>query len=111
MVTTVVIFNLLVSLICLFVAWRVWKLRLALAAAADVLASVERSTYSVLHGAPRGIINGQIGTRGLRERYQGLEPQLQKLQQVLQLLGLAQTVLRRSQISKRLGLKPRRRAR
>jgi hypothetical protein len=94
MLTVVVVLNVLISLICLYVAWRVWNLRRALAAAADVLTIAERNTYAVLHGAPNAISNGQVGVQGLRERYQQLEVQLQKVQQVLTLLGLGQSVWR-----------------
>lgn len=94
MVTVVVAFNVLISLLCLYVAWQVWNLRRVLGAAADVLTDVERSTYEVLHGAPDAIKLGQTGTHGLRESYQQLELQLQKVQQVLMLLGLGQRILR-----------------
>lgn len=94
MFAVVVVFNVLLSLLCLYVAWRVWNLRRALAAAANVLTSVERSTYAVLHGAPQNIYVGQSGVQGLGERYQQLELQLQRVQQVLTLLGLVQGVLR-----------------
>ncbi len=90
----VVALNVLISLLCLYVAWQVWNLRRALGAAADVLTDVERSTYQVLHGAPDAINLGQLGTRGLRASYQQLDLQLQKVQQVLALLGLVQRIWR-----------------
>lgn len=86
----VVGFNVLISLLCLYVAWRLWKLRRALAAAAKAIASAERSTYNVLHGAPRAIYRGQTGVYGLSERYGHLELQLQRVRQVLALLGWVQ---------------------
>lgn len=72
-------------------------LRKALANAANVLISVERITYNTLHGAPKAIMSGQIGIRGLKERYQELEVQWQRVQQVLALLGLGQNIWRISQ--------------
>ncbi|HEY9741048.1 MAG TPA: hypothetical protein V6C90_11210 [Coleofasciculaceae cyanobacterium] len=105
----VVVLNVLISLLCLYVAWQVWNLRRALATAVDVLTNVERSTYAVLNGAPNAISQGQLGVHGLRERYQQLELQLQQVQQVLTVLGLIQSVwssaLRRggkSSLSRRL---------
>lgn len=94
MFQVVVVLNVLLSLLCLYVAWQVWNLRRTLATAADVLTNVERSTYVVLHGAPKAISQGQLGVQGLRERYQQLELQLQQVQQVLTVLGLIQSVWR-----------------
>jgi hypothetical protein len=93
MLQVVVVFNVLVSLLCWYVAWQVWNLRRALALAAQVLTLAELSTYDVLHNAPNAISVGQLGVHGLRERYQQLELQLQQVQQVLTLLGLGQRIL------------------
>jgi hypothetical protein len=90
MLTVVVILNLLISLFGFYLAWRIWKLRRVLAAAADLVASAEQSTYRVLHGAPQAISRGQIGVHGLKKRYQQLEFQLQRVQRVLMVLGFIQ---------------------
>ncbi|MGQ4649967.1 hypothetical protein [Lyngbya aestuarii] len=94
MLTVVIVINLLISLLCLSVAWRVWKLRRQLATVADILRAAERSTQRVLHQAPNFVHQRQSGIHGLRERSQQLELQLQKIKQVLILLGLAQGVWR-----------------
>jgi hypothetical protein len=94
MVTVVVIFNLLISLLGFYIAWRIWKLRRVLGAAADIGARAERSTYQVLHGAPQAISKGQIGVHGLKKRYQQLEFQLQRVQRVLMVLGFIQKTYR-----------------
>lgn len=99
MLTVVVVLNLLISLICLGVAWQVWNLRRVLGAAADAILLAERNTYNVLHNAPEAILQGQEGVGGARDSYQQLEIQLQKVQQVLTLLSLIQRVWR-SPISK-----------
>jgi len=95
MVTVVVVLNTLIALICFYVAWRIVKLRRRLAKIADTLISAERRTHSVLKGGPKGIYKGQRGVHKLIERYQRLEPQLQKIQQVLALLSLGQKVWQR----------------
>ena len=92
MVTVVVVLNVLISLLCLYAARKVWTLRRVLAASVDAVSLAERNTYAVLHGAPNAISNGQVGVQGLRERYQQLELQLQKVQQVLTLLVLIQRI-------------------
>jgi hypothetical protein len=94
MLTVVVVLNVLISLLCLYVAWQVWNLRRALAATADAVLLAERNTYNLLHGAPEAISQGQVGVSRARESYQQLELQLQKVQQVLMLLSLVQRVWR-----------------
>lgn len=92
MVVVVVICNLLIAGVCLYVAWQVWKLRKALAAAADALVIAERSTYAVLHGSPEFVLRGQGGTHHLRQQYRQLELQIRKVEQILSLLGVGQIV-------------------
>ncbi len=94
MITFVVVFNVLLSLLCLYVAWQLWNLRRSLAITADVVALFERDTYNALHGAPQAISQGQLGVNNLRSGYQQLEIQLQRVQQILSLLSLAPRILR-----------------
>jgi hypothetical protein len=94
MLTIVIVFNVLLSLLCFYAAWQLWNWRRALAIAADAVNFADRVTYEVLHGAPVAITQGQVGVRGMRGIYQQLEIQLQRIQQVLAVLGLVQTVLR-----------------
>ena len=93
MLTVVVALNVLISLLCFYVAWQLWNVRRALAVAADAVANAERDTYNVLHGAPNAIGQGQVGIQGLRVSYQQLEIQLQRVQQVLALLSLVQSLV------------------
>lgn len=95
MLTIVLIINAVMALLCLLVAWQVWKLRRILGQVADSLISVERSTHNVLYGAPSAIAKGQTGVHSLRGQLRQLEPQLQRVQQVLGLLSLGQTAWRR----------------
>lgn len=95
MLTVVLVLNALIALLCLYVAWQVWKLRRVLASVADTLISVERSTYAVLHGAPIAIAKGKQGTHKLRQQYRQLESQLQRAEQVLGLLSLGQRAWQR----------------
>lgn len=99
MLTVVVVLNVLISLICLYVAWQVWNLRRALRATADAVLLAERNTYNLLHNAPEAISQGQVGIGGARDGYQQLELQLQKFQQVLTLLSLIQRVWGLSRLS------------
>ena len=93
MVAVVVVINVLISLLCLYVAWFLWNLRRALSAAADVVTLFDRDTHKALYGAPQAISQGQLGIRATRGSYQNLEIQLQRVQQVIAFLGLLQRLL------------------
>lgn len=95
MVTVVVILNLLIALLCLYVAWRMWQLRRVLAKATDALIAAEHSTHQVLSDAPEFVLRGQGGVAHLRKQYLRAALQLQKAQQILTLLGLGQFVWKR----------------
>lgn len=90
MVTVVLVLNGLLTLLCLYAAWQVWRWRSILANAADALTAAERVTHRVLRGAPQAIVTGQVGTTQLRQQYRILMLQLQQIQQILALLGLGQ---------------------
>ncbi|HEY9818685.1 MAG TPA: hypothetical protein V6D20_23195 [Candidatus Obscuribacterales bacterium] len=95
MVTTVLILNVLIAIVCWYVAWQVWSLRRTLANVADALLSAEQSTYDVLHGAPEAIITAQKGTHQLRQSYERLNQQVARLQQILSLVAVGQLAWRR----------------
>jgi hypothetical protein len=92
MVIVVVVLNTLISLGCFYVAWRIRKLRRQLAKIADTLTVAERRTHAVLGPSPRVISKGQKGINRLNERYQRLEPQVQKVRQVLALVSQIQKI-------------------
>lgn len=101
MFTTVLILNTLIAILCLYITWQLTKVQQVLAKVAHTLTAVERSTYNVLHPAPRNIIKGQTGTRQLRKKYQQLQYQQQKLQKILSLFNLTQSLWRRSNKTKK----------
>lgn len=96
MVAVVLIINLIISLICLYVAGKIWRYRQILAKVADKVNAADRGTYRVLHSAPNAIIKGQKGTRSLRQKYQQLEIQIQQLQKIMVILRLGQKIWVRS---------------
>lgn len=84
----VIALNLLISLLCLFVARLLWRLRQRLSRVADVLVRAERRTHAILHKAPHTIIKGQRGTSALRRRYRSLINQVRQVQQILTIVSL-----------------------
>ena len=95
MVTVVFIGNLLISLGNLYVAWRIWKFRQAIAKVTTILTKVERRIHLVLSPAPGAIAKGEKGTHHLREHYQKLELQMQRVEQVLLLINLGYRIWQR----------------
>jgi hypothetical protein len=96
MVTLVVIINTLISLLLLYVAWRVWKLKQLLGIVADRLAAYERCSHALLYVAPETISTAQQNIYNLRQRNQRLEVQIQQVRQIVSLLLLGRQVWRRS---------------
>lgn len=88
MVTTVVVINTLISLGLLYIAWRVWKLKLWLGKVADKLTVYERNTHAVLYQAPENIAMGQQKIHNLRQRNQKLQLQITQIRQIINLLLL-----------------------
>lgn len=104
MVTVVVILNVLIALLCFYVARWLTKLRKKLAKAADTLISAEKSTNKVLTSSPKTIYKGQKGAKALGERYQALNRQLEQLEKVLGLLNLAPKLWRQQATWRRSGV-------
>ena len=100
--TVVLIFNILLALLCLYVAWQVCRLRTALANIADALVIAEQTTHQVLCQAPQCISRRQVRAYQLRQDYQQLTLQMQKMQQVLALLGLGQLMFQRYRRNRRV---------
>lgn len=98
MVIFVIICNGMIGLICLFVAWQLWKLKHKLSGIANTLISAEHATHKVLNPAPGYIVKGQTGFQHLGDRYGKLELQLAQVQQILSLFSLGQLVWRRSRL-------------
>lgn len=100
MVIFVIVCNGIIGLICLVVAWQLWKLKDTLSGIANTLISVEHATHTVLNPAPGYIVKGQTGFQQLSDRYRKLEPQLAQVRQILSLFSLGQLVWRRSRLQR-----------
>ncbi|QIR38442.1 hypothetical protein HCG51_18185 [Tolypothrix sp. PCC 7910] len=96
MVTVVVVLNTLISLILLYVAWRVWQLKREISILADRFTHYERCCHAVLYTAPEKISTAQQNIYNLRQGNQRLEEQIQQVRQIVSLLFLGRQVWRRS---------------
>lgn len=95
MIAIVITINIIIALFNFYLAWQIWKIRRSIAGATKAIIAADRNTYNVLHEAPKTIIIGQKGTNSLREQYQKLEIQLEKLGQVLGILNFTQQFWRK----------------
>lgn len=95
MVTIVVSFNLIIALILLYVAGRVWLLRQKLKRINNTLIAIELSTQAALAGTPNAIYQGQTGIYQLKHRNEPLQLQIQRMKQVFSLLAIGQQVWQR----------------
>ena len=106
MLIAIVLVNTFLALVLFYVAWQLQRLRRWLARMADRLTAYDRSTQAALRGTPDAIYLGQQGIHRLRQR-QPPDVRLQRVRQVLTLLGLGQqvwqrfTVVRRTQFIQR----------
>ncbi|MEO3703604.1 hypothetical protein [Trichormus azollae] len=95
MVTVVVLFNIILSLILFYVAWQVCQLTHKLGIIADRLNIHEHATYIVLSTAPVNIHTGQQEIYNLRQKNQNLKLQIQQVRQILNLLLLGRKIWQR----------------
>jgi hypothetical protein len=101
MVTLVVGLNCCIAIACWYVVWQVWQLRKTLSNVAEALIAAEQNTHNVLYGAPTNILNGQQGIHQLRQSYQRLELQLQKLQRIVKIFNAGWGVWQRQSVNRR----------
>ncbi|NEU75152.1 hypothetical protein PI95_021970 [Hassallia byssoidea VB512170] len=105
MVTVIVIINLLISLILLYIARRVWQLKKRLANIANRLTAAERCTHAVLDKAPSNISIRQQNIHNLRQGNQSIQVQIQQVRQIFSLLLVGQQIHGRYFVKLGLGTK------
>jgi hypothetical protein len=103
MVALVVIINILISLILLYIARQVWKLKQRLANMANRLTALERCTHAVLDKAPSNISRRQQNIQNLRQGNQSIQAQIQQVRQIFSLLLVGQQIQRRYFVKLGLG--------
>ena len=88
MIFFVVVFNLFITLMNIYLTVKILQLRQQLKSTTNILIKCEKRIHSVLSSAPQFILQGQKNMNNLRQGYQLLQLQLQKIRQLLWLLSL-----------------------
>lgn len=88
MLIGVVIINVLISLVCFYIAAKVWQVQRIIERFESRIIAINRCTSNVLIKSPNFLAKRQQAARQLRRNYLELELQLQQVQQLLGLLGL-----------------------
>jgi hypothetical protein len=92
MVIIVVLINILISLMLLYLAQKLWKIKDNLALIADAFNQYERASYAALHTAPDNIYLGKEKIQNLRQDNKILKQQIQQLRQILSLIVLVKQI-------------------
>ncbi|MBD0385307.1 MAG: hypothetical protein ICV54_01925 [Nostoc sp. C3-bin3] len=95
MIISVILVNTLISLILLYVVWRMWHIKQQLAYIADRLTAYENCTHVALNKAPENIYISQNNIYKLRQKNQVLQMQIQQVRQIISLLLLGQQIWQR----------------
>ena len=93
MSSAVIIINVLISVICLYLAWKLWQIGQQVENAARAVLDAERVTYDVLNPSPDAIAPATIGIRNLRQQYQQLEEQLDRIERLLAIANILAKIL------------------
>jgi cytochrome oxidase assembly protein ShyY1 len=87
MLTIVLVINVLLAVLCLGVAWQVWRLKQALGQVADTLIEVEQTTHPFLYGAPQSIADRYQRVEEVCDRIRQVEPKLRRARQAIRLVA------------------------
>lgn len=103
MVSIVVMINTFISLILLYIARRVWKVKQRLANITNRLTAAERWTHAVLDNASANISRRQQNIYNLRQANQSIQIQVEQVRQILSLLLVGQQIYGRYFVKLGLG--------
>ncbi|NJR20791.1 MAG: hypothetical protein HC786_00635 [Richelia sp. CSU_2_1] len=87
MLTAVVSINLLISLVCFYIAVKMRQFRRDILLFEKRIAALDRCCSNVLSQSPAFFAQRQQGARQLRGKYRQLTLQMQQIQQLLGLVG------------------------
>ena len=93
MVTIVVTINIILSLILLYCAWLLCKLRQRLVRLNNFFTKCDRNTYALLHRRAEAIYLGKQNLSNLRKENQNLQEKIRQVRQILALIVFGRQIL------------------
>lgn len=101
MVVTVICINILISIICLYVARRVWQLRRGLARIDRIFIRLEHRANMLLYRTRNFVDRGNSASSQLQQKYDLLQQKVQKLEKIIAIARLTQLLLWRGRYGSR----------
>ena len=95
MIFLIIAVNLSITLLNIYIAIRIWQLRIIIAKIATIIVSYESYFSVVLQTAPQVIYQGQQNVVRVRQQYQLLQLQTTKVRQVFWLLNQSYQIWRK----------------
>lgn len=92
MLWLVIEINILISIFCFYLAWRIWRFRQILLQVEQTLSLIENCTDNILKKTPRFFTLRKQRVNRLRQLYQQLELQIKQVQQLMAMLWLLRTI-------------------
>ncbi len=87
--------NIIISIFCLYLAWRISRFRQILQQVEQTLNLINNCTNNVLSQTPEFLQNRQQRVNKLRQQYQQLDRQIKPLQQIVAMFWLLRTIWHR----------------
>ncbi|NEP77574.1 MAG: hypothetical protein F6K17_27185 [Okeania sp. SIO3C4] len=95
MLWLVIELNIVISIFCFYLAWRIWKVRQTLLQVQQTLNLINICTSKVLEQTPEIFQLHQQKINQLRQLYKQLDLQVQQVKQIMAMLWLLRTIWHR----------------
>lgn len=95
MIFLIIAVNLSITLLNIYIAIRIWQLRIIVARIANILVSYESYFSILLQAAPSIVYQGQQNVVRVRQQYQLLQLQTAKIRQLIWLFNQSYQIWRR----------------
>ncbi|NET12206.1 MAG: hypothetical protein F6K08_04745 [Okeania sp. SIO1H6] len=95
MLWLVIELNIVISIFCFYLAWRIWNVRQTLLQVEQTLNLIDFCTSKVLDKTPEFFLLHQQKINQLRQLYKQLDLQVQQVKQIMAMLWLLRTIWHR----------------
>ncbi|NEP87466.1 MAG: hypothetical protein F6K18_11870 [Okeania sp. SIO2C2] len=95
MLWLVIELNIVISIFCFYLAWRIWKVRQTLLQVEQTLNLIDICTNKILGKTPEFFQFHQQKINQLRQLYKQLDLQVQQVKQIMAMLWLLRTIWHR----------------